>query len=112
MCDETYNGWSNRETWAVALHINNDQGWQESVFEALREAIAYNPNPDDEIDGVTPYAAGEIIRDNVEDVLDHEAYGGYLPDHLVSVRQDISSMWRVNWTELGAAFLRDLAEQS
>jgi hypothetical protein len=37
MTDETYEGWTNRETWAVALHINNDQGWQESVHEALRE---------------------------------------------------------------------------
>ena len=36
---EPYNGWSNRETWAVALYINNDQGWQESVHEALLGAF-------------------------------------------------------------------------
>jgi hypothetical protein len=24
--DETYNGWTNRETWAVSLHLGNNQG--------------------------------------------------------------------------------------
>ena len=32
MCEE-YNGWTNRETWATALHINNDQGLYEAVQE-------------------------------------------------------------------------------
>ena len=30
--DTTYNGWTNRETWLVALWINNEQGWQESCL--------------------------------------------------------------------------------
>jgi hypothetical protein len=114
--DETYEGWSNRETWAVALWINNDQGWQESVHEALRAAIADNPNPDDEIDGVTASAAGEIIRDNVEETLDllfqSAVLDGAADDMYRTARDDIGSLWRVNWDELGAAFLTDLAEQA
>lgn len=91
--DETYNGWTNRETWAVALHINNDQGWQESVFEALREMILPPNDGDysaDEWDRLRASYAGEVIK---------------------LALTDIGSLWRVNWTELGASFLSDLAEQ-
>lgn len=69
--DETYEGWSNRETWAVALHINNDQGWQESVHDALREQHAHKMNPGEYVAATdAARAAGEIIRENVEQVLD------------------------------------------
>lgn len=34
-----YNGWTNRATWAVALHVNNDQGWQEQVHELAQEYL-------------------------------------------------------------------------
>ena len=39
---ETYNGWTNYETWAVALWIDNDHGlhtcWREAAAEARQEA--------------------------------------------------------------------------
>ena len=104
---ETYEGWSNRETWAVALHINNDQGWQESVHDALRRAPQWRP-----VNTLSAHDAGEIVCDSVERVL--------VPDHsLGRVRfsrdvwlaiDDIGSLWRVDWTELGEAFLTDLGE--
>lgn len=118
MTDETYNGWANRETWAVALYINNDQGWQESVLEALREAINDSPNADDEVEGMTAYRAGEIVAANVEEAL-HEWYmavvadggaNGDSRDQYESTRDDLGSLWRVDWTEIGAAFLSDVAE--
>jgi hypothetical protein len=34
MCEE-YNGWTNRETWGLALHIDNDQGLQEQASELI-----------------------------------------------------------------------------
>lgn len=111
--DETYNGWTNRETWAVALHINNDEGWQEQVLEALREArteadvplaIAFQAQ-DVRLEAIG--RAAEIVRENVENTLDEmEEYGDMSQwRDLVS---DIGSMWRVNWHEVGASFLEDL----
>jgi hypothetical protein len=114
---EQYNGWTNRETWAVALHINNDQGWQESVFTSLREVLEATDEPYGDSDTAnfrSPAAwAGEIIRENVEGIYDDEYIGyGSRADQRqrLSVMQDIGSLWRVNWTELGSSFLSDMEE--
>lgn len=111
--DERYNGWANRETWAVALHINNDQGWQESVHEALRAVPAYGGATE-----IPAWVAGNVIRSEVEDALDVETYGSVddgahchnYVTQMLPVLRDIGSLWRVDWAELGAAFLADLAE--
>lgn len=113
MSDDTYNGWTNRETWAVALHINNDQGWQESVLAELREYVSREAV-------VTPasWEAGDIIRENVEETLMNiePRRGAHGVWYAVAEGQwlalnDIGSLWRVNWTELGASFLSDLDEE-
>ena len=112
---DNYNGWTNRETWAVALHINNDQGWQESVLEALRGRITDSPDPDS--DDALPYDASIIIRESVERVTGLERIAWLSRDletdrldAVLSIREDIGSLWRVNWQELGAAFLSDIEE--
>jgi hypothetical protein len=121
MSTEAYNGWTNRETWAVALHINNDQGWQESVHEALtgaRESERMDHHRD-----LPAWKAGDVIRESVENTLVEllDAVESAEPNyHSASptgarmtyegVRDDIGSLWRVDWTELGAAFLQDITE--
>lgn len=118
MTTESYNGWANRETWAVSLHINNDQGWQESVHEALREARTSAQD----LGGVLhDYQAGKIIGENVVEALrgmvDRARYMNSmcnaqrtLLESYVDIRDDIGSLWRVDWTELGASFLATLAD--
>jgi hypothetical protein len=109
MC-EKYNGWSNRETWAVALHVNNDQGWQESVLGVVRE------HKDAAMGGdLEPWQAGELIRENVEEALAFPSETVFDPQWfaatMVPIIHDIGSLWRVDWTELGQAFLADLADE-
>jgi len=36
MPDETYEGWENRETWALALWLNNDEGLYNTCIETAR----------------------------------------------------------------------------
>ena len=99
---DTFNGWSNRETWAVALHINNDQSWQTTVLTAIAEALDSNPELD-------AFEAGEVARYVVEDVLEalgrHATYAAFR-----LVRDDLGSLWRVDWHELGGSFLDEARE--
>ena len=41
MADKTYNGWSNYETWNVALWLGNDQGSDEQTREICRDGEDY-----------------------------------------------------------------------
>lgn len=115
--DERYNGYTNRETWAVALYINNDQGWQEQVHEALRQPVSRTNNAtgltDDDV-SLTAYGAGQIIKDNVETLLDPQQYraeyGEQQPEALAVILYDIGSLYRVDWDELGRVFLEDLKD--
>jgi hypothetical protein len=104
---EQYNGWTNRETWAVALHINNDQGWQEQVHEAIRPKLSASFGTEH-----AEYHAGLAIRENVEQMLDITDCGDDFSwaASVLTVMTDIGSLWRVNWTELGSSFLSDLEE--
>lgn len=97
---DAFNGWTNRETWATALHINNQQCWQQSVVDSLREALEANAD-------LSAAEVGEIVRADVDETLDALGrYGGYEDFQLI--RDDLGSLWRVDWQELGEAFLRDL----
>jgi hypothetical protein len=106
--EEGYNGWSNRETWCVALWINNDQGWQESVHEAIRDRAEHGYRDEQPAGGLLAWQAGEAIKENVQEVM----YGtGELPTSgLASDLLGYALDAQVNWDELGAAFLTDLAE--
>ena len=55
--------------------------------------------------------AGEIVREYVEDLFDWSNYGDDIPTGLLTMREDIGSMWRVSWREIGGAFLSDVIEQ-
>jgi energy-converting hydrogenase A subunit M len=103
--EDSYNGWTNRETWAVALWINNEQGWQESVIEALREALTM------QVEELTASKAGEIVRENVEDMLLSDEMGVSCTVQR-DILHDIGSLYRVDWREVGESFLTDVREQS
>ncbi len=43
--DTSYNGWTNYETWAVALWMDNEQGSQEYWHEQAREMVERHDDP-------------------------------------------------------------------
>jgi hypothetical protein len=92
---EEYNGWSNRETWATALHINNDQG----LYETVRDWAVSNWE-EDESEAVTILA--ESIEDFVTELLETDW------DGVKSMRYDIGSLWRVNWREISESFISEM----
>jgi len=107
--DTTYNGWANRETWLVALWINNDQGWQESVHDAILEGNRHNVDADLNAADLLAWEAGDIVKDNVEEMTygeDAALVAGLAADLLGT------ALAAVDWTEIGASFLTSALEVS
>ena len=84
---EEYNGWSNRETWATALHLNNDQ---DSYYHAKSMAEGY-------ADDKSGFA--DALEEYVTELLDADW------DGVRYMRLDIGSLWRVNWREVADSLI-------
>ena len=110
MCNE-YNGWTNRETWAVMLYINNDEYMQETATEYAQTAA--DEHSGEEWDGISPIGClAETIEEWITTLLDFRAYreefGSEMSDGLQSMRDDIGSLYRVNWREIAESLLSDI----
>ena len=101
--DTTYNGWTNYETWAVALWIDNEQGTAERAREMTRE---YAEAPSiNKLTGrdQTAYQLGKAIREWVEEEM-LPAIGE------ASLQADLlgAAVSEVNWYEIAEHYLSDL----
>ena len=98
---ETYNGWTNRETWAVNVWVSNLEYLQDDCAEFLRGL-----SEDD-----TDYDIETKTRDWFESILDVLREDAQLNktsfDLYDNIRREIGSLWRVNWRELGQMWLDD-----
>lgn len=105
--NEEYNGWTNRETWATMLHINNDQALQEIALDYARQEIKGH----EEGEEINPYYLGQTIESWItEDLLTLENIAGN--QGLFSMLTDIGSLYRVNWREIAESLLSDVKEEA
>ena len=104
--EQDYNGWKNRETWATALHIDNDQVLQEIALDyAQQEIDGY-----DEGEEINPYHLGETFKWWIEeDLLTLENVSGN--QGLWLMLTDIGSLYRVDWREIASHYLDQVREQ-
>lgn len=107
---ENYNGWTNRETWATALHINNDQYLQELATDYAKTAWEEH-SEDGEGRFVT---ASDCLADTFEnwiceDLLTLENISGN--QGLFGMLSDIGSLYRVNWQEIAESFIDETAKE-
>jgi hypothetical protein len=102
MC-ETYNGWSNRETWAAKLHLDNDQALNDYAWEYARQW-------EEAKEEKSVYELGETLRYWVEeDLLTLENIAGNRDLWLMLT--DIGSLYRVNWQEIAQTYAEELAQE-
>lgn len=107
--DETYNGWTNRETWAFMLYVNNDEGLSMSARECVATAAAgaewapYMPDDEELETAFVRTAMADALKDWAEMHFTRDGYtddtGGSWPDDLADMARDIGSLWRINWSE-------------
>ena len=98
-----YNGWSNRETWATALHIDNDQSLYEIAQEYIQHAFK---------DCDSPLMCLEESLENwiTEDLITLENVAG---NHgLWLMLTDIGSLYRVNWREIAENYLEEAKHEA
>ena len=108
---ETYNGWTNRETWAVSLHLNNDEGLYYDTARILEASFL------EDVDGSTREgwisgvsSAVESLSEWVEEILSFdywEEQGVPMPRGIQLMKSDVGSLWRVNWREIVEAELEE-----
>lgn len=102
---ESFNGWSNRETWAAALWIDNDQWLLETALDYAKQEI----DGHDEGEEINPYYLGEALKYWLQDdLLTLENIAGN--QSLFNMLTDIGSLYRVDWRELGQHYLEQLRE--
>jgi hypothetical protein len=94
MCEE-YNGWTNRETWATVLHLNNEQG----LYETVRDWAVSNWE-EDESEAVT------VLSESIEDFVTELVESDW--DGVKFMRSDIGSLYRVNWREIAESFISEM----
>jgi hypothetical protein len=102
--DTDYNGWSNRETWATNLWLENDRGLYYTVQEMMQEAIL--SKEEDE------YACSTCLAENLEALFD-ESFSDIeeMSQTGLNMLRDIGSLYRVNWYEIAESKLSELKTQ-
>ena len=107
MSDNTYNGWTNYETWAVALWINNEQA---SYHYWRNEARRHRQQASDcqqVAEGFwTPESAAQYgLADQLKDEFEENA-----PIEDAGVYADLldGALAEVNWQEIAAGILDEL----
>lgn len=98
---EKYQGWANRETWALMLWINNDQGLYETFRDATRG-----------LRGVKSWIAEDTVKDLVEQYFTPDGWYEMTGDAFANAPTyaaafEIGSLWRIDWAEVTAALLED-----
>lgn len=115
MSDE-YNGWTNRETWAIQLHLSNNEG----DYNAMRERAVELVNETDQSVASPVALMADYIKDWTEEVFDSvlTIEPGIFDDHGVSFStqearnfvSDVGSWWRADFYEIAEHWIDEALE--
>jgi hypothetical protein len=105
--DGKYNGWANRETWALNLHLTNNEGdylhYMSEARRIKRAAVGESA------------AVGELaglLKDEMDDVrfrvFDAAKKSGLVTAEAVLLLQDMCDFDGVDWHEVAQAFIDEV----
>lgn len=111
MTTEKYNGWTNYETWAVNLHIGNDQGsyeyWQKSQAEESYQDVVEGDQKDGNRESWTEDAATELA-DRMKTEFTDEGACPLLKGSSVYTDLLNAALSEVNWYEIAKNYIEEL----
>lgn len=101
MSDETYNGWTNYETWCVNLWLTNDSDGYEWLSERADEALEDCDGDEDE--------ALSVLAEALE-----QQYEEFMPESVEGVFSDLlrHALGRVEWREIARYAIEDAKERA
>lgn len=106
--DKTYNGWTNYETWAVNLWMDNDQGSQQYFMDMAREV---KESTGDKTPNPYMHAhdnARAVLADRLKDYHDEMAEQWMADQSSVFADLLNAALSEVNWREIAAHLLTNL----
>ena len=111
MKDETYNGWTNRETWAWNLLVSNDQYLQEHFVEVCVNARRAHVTTSNPVWPLTEHRVGDWLEDAFNEMIhEFQEYDDGGHESELVLRREIGSFWRVNWSEIGEHYMTMMDE--
>jgi hypothetical protein len=104
---QTYNGWTNRETWATYLWLTNEEGLYQEAIEMVRAPFKgegrYALGPFD-------HEAIPLLEDDIANMFDGLFDFDNMTRDLYRMREDIGSLWRVDWRSIVEHLIDDSVE--
>ena len=105
-----YNGWTNRETWATMLHIDNDEYLQETAMDYARTALEEHEGEEENDISEAIYCLEDTIQNWIEeDLLTRENIAE--SEGLWLMLTDIGSLYRVNWREIARSLIENAKQE-
>jgi|WetSurMetagenome_2_1015567.scaffolds.fasta_scaffold421272_2 hypothetical protein len=97
--EEKYNGWTNRETWLVALHLSNSEELYNSTIETLKKKVKYSFQKEDDL----MYFVETLTNMSFDR---NESSSSLLSADLIR-----TALSRVDWKEIVNSFKEDLKNE-
>jgi hypothetical protein len=112
--DQEYNGWSNRETWAIQLHLSNNEGDYDLMRETAREILSEEHTPGTFAFTSAVGAMANYIKEWTEEVFNDVLYAhenGSTNEAGRSFVADVGSWWRADFYEIAEHWIDEAREE-
>lgn len=111
---DTYEGWTNRETWAINLHLSNNEGDYRQMCERAEEIVQERDiviEAGDKSGAISVMA--DYIKDWTEEVFDlvlNPEDGEIANKEARMFISDVGSWWRADFYEIAEHWIDDAIE--
>lgn len=98
MSEETYEGWTNKETWAVKLHWDNNQADYSFFTQQAKEFKE---------EGKSVIDFSDFLKEQLEEIQE-TVFNGEGTEEARNLLRDVGSIWRVNYDEIAKAYYEEV----
>lgn len=115
--EQEYQGWTNRETWAYALWLSNDEGYYSSIIEQIQNSIDRQKEENaelkpEEMKEQVVYDLEEYLKQIWDDLVEYtDENGSNITETARNMIKDVGSFWRVDLREVAESYIEEIEYQ-